>query len=92
MRRGHFASACAFALCLAACGGSNASSPAPSSASGAAPSASASPAAPGPTLARGDRAPDFNLQGSDGKMHALADSVGKQAVVIAWFPEAFTEG
>ncbi len=45
-----------------------------------------------PALGRGDRAPDFNLQGSDGKMHALADSAGKQAVVIAWFPKAFTGG
>jgi peroxiredoxin Q/BCP len=40
----------------------------------------------------GDPAPDFNLQGSDGQMHHLADYKGKQAVVLAWFPAAFTPG
>lgn len=40
----------------------------------------------------GDPAPDFSLQGSDGKMYSLADFKGKQAVVIAWFPMAFTSG
>jgi thioredoxin-dependent peroxiredoxin len=40
----------------------------------------------------GDQAPDFTLQGSDGKTHSLADYRGKQAVVIAWFPKAFTAG
>jgi peroxiredoxin Q/BCP len=40
----------------------------------------------------GDTAPDFSLTGSDGKMHRLADYRGKQAVVIAWFPKAFTGG
>ena len=40
----------------------------------------------------GDKAPDFKLQGSDGKSHSLADFAGKQAVVIAWFPKAFTGG
>jgi hypothetical protein len=57
--------------------------------------ASAAPAptpATAPTLTRGDPAPDFSLQGSDGKTHALADHKGKQAVVIAWFPKAFTGG
>ena len=39
----------------------------------------------------GDKAPDFKLQGSDGKMHSLADHKG-QAVVLAWFPKAFTGG
>ena len=39
----------------------------------------------------GDKAPDFKLQGSDGKTHALADLKGK-AVVLAWFPKAFTGG
>ena len=43
-------------------------------------------------LAVGDVAPDFKLQGSDGKTHALADFKGKQAVVVAWFPKAFTGG
>ena len=40
----------------------------------------------------GDRAPEFKLKGTDGKMHSLSDYVGKRAIVIAWFPAAFTGG
>jgi peroxiredoxin Q/BCP len=40
----------------------------------------------------GDPAPDFELQGSDGQLHHLGDYKGKQAVVLAWFPAAFTPG
>ncbi|MGH9257071.1 MAG: peroxiredoxin family protein [Vicinamibacterales bacterium] len=40
----------------------------------------------------GDMAPDFTLQGTDGKAHKLSDYRGKQAVVVAWFPRAFTQG
>src|SRR5262245_61705518 len=40
----------------------------------------------------GDDAPDFSLTGSDGKTYKLSDFKGKQAVVIAWFPRAFTGG
>lgn len=40
----------------------------------------------------GDAAPDFKLEGSDGKMHELSEYKGKQAVVLAWFPKAFTGG
>lgn len=40
----------------------------------------------------GDPAPDFSMRGSDGKVHTLADYKGKQAIVIAWFPKAFTSG
>lgn len=43
-------------------------------------------------LATGDPAPAFSLPGSDGMTHALADFVGKRAVVLAWFPKAFTGG
>jgi peroxiredoxin Q/BCP len=43
-------------------------------------------------LGPGDPAPPFSLVGSDGKTHALADHVGKQGVVLAWFPKAFTGG
>jgi thioredoxin-dependent peroxiredoxin len=43
-------------------------------------------------LGPGDDAPPFSLVGSDGKIHALADFKGKQAVVLAWFPKAFTSG
>lgn len=42
-------------------------------------------------LAVGDVAPDFALQGTDGKLHKLSDYRG-QAVVVAWFPRAFTSG
>jgi hypothetical protein len=44
-----------------------------------------------PTLKAGDPAPNFELQGSDGKVHRLADYKGK-TVVLAWFPKAFTGG
>jgi peroxiredoxin Q/BCP len=40
----------------------------------------------------GDPAPAFALAGSDGKNHSLADYKGKSAVVVAWFPKAFTGG
>src|SRR5688500_6942142 len=47
---------------------------------------------PAVTLKVGDQAPDFTLQGSDGKPYPLADYRGKKAVVIAWFLKAFTAG
>ena len=40
----------------------------------------------------GDPAPDFQLQATDGKTYTLADFKGKQAVVLAWFPKAYTRG
>jgi len=40
----------------------------------------------------GEPAPDFRLQASDGATYALSDYRGKQAVVIAWFPKAYTSG
>ena len=40
----------------------------------------------------GDMAPAFSLAGSDGKTYNLADYKGKSAVVLAWFPKAFTTG
>ena len=46
-----------------------------------------------PTVVKvGDMAPDFTMQGSDGKTHKLSEYRGKQAVVVAWFPRAFTQG
>ena len=43
-------------------------------------------------LKAGDAAPAFELRGSDGKVHRLEDQLGKRAVVLAWFPKAFTAG
>jgi len=43
-------------------------------------------------LQPGDRAPDFSLVGSDGRTYRLRDFSGRDAVVIAWFPKAFTGG
>jgi peroxiredoxin Q/BCP len=40
----------------------------------------------------GDPAPDFRLQASDGKTYLLAEFTGKETVVLAWFPKAFTQG
>jgi peroxiredoxin Q/BCP len=40
----------------------------------------------------GDMAPDFSLAASDGKTYKLSDFRGKKAVVVAWFPKAFTAG
>ena len=43
-------------------------------------------------LDTGDVAPDFELPGSDGRIYRLRDFVGLRAVVVAWFPKAFTGG
>ncbi len=43
-------------------------------------------------LRPGDKAPAFSLEGSDGKTYTLDQFKGKSAVVIAWFPKAFTGG
>ena len=40
----------------------------------------------------GDKAPAFELKGSDGKTYTLDQFKGKSAVVVAWFPKAFTGG
>ncbi len=48
--------------------------------------------APSVELKVGDKAPNFKLQGSDGKTYSLSDFAGKKAVVLAWFPAAFTKG
>jgi thioredoxin-dependent peroxiredoxin len=54
--------------------------------------AGAAMVAPAAELAVGDKAPDFKLQASDGKTYKLSDFKGKKAVVLAWFPRAFTQG
>ncbi len=55
-------------------------------------SASGRAQAPAVELKVGDAAPAFSLPGSDGKTHSLSDSKGKKAVILAWFPKAFTGG
>ena len=81
-------------VALAAC---KPSAPAPSAEASTTTTAAASTTAPAPaptkpSLGRGDTAPPFSLQGSDGKVHALSDDTGKDVVVVAWFPKAFTGG
>ena len=51
-----------------------------------------SAAAAAPLLEKGDAAPGVTLKGSDGKTYKLSQFKGKKAVVIAWFPKAFTGG
>ena len=43
-------------------------------------------------LKQGDMAPEFSLPGSDGKTYSLKQFKGKQVVVLAWYPKAFTGG
>lgn len=43
-------------------------------------------------LSPGDPAPDFTLNGSDGRTYRLADYRGEKTVVLAWFAKAFTGG
>jgi thioredoxin-dependent peroxiredoxin len=43
-------------------------------------------------LQPGDVAPEFVLAGSDGLVYRLSDYAGSRAVVLAWFPKAFTGG
>ena len=53
---------------------------------------SSQPAALAADLSVGDTAPPFELPGSDGKTYSLAQFKGEKAVVVAWFPKAFTGG
>lgn len=48
--------------------------------------------APGPPLEAGATAPGWTLPGSDGNSHSLDDLLKEGAVVLAWFPKAFTPG
>jgi len=49
-------------------------------------------APPKTTLKVGDMAPDFTLPSTTGKPVTLSDYRGKSAVVLAFFPAAFTGG
>lgn len=44
------------------------------------------------TLKVGDKAPDFELKGSDGKTYKLSEFKDKSAVIVAWYPKALTGG
>ena len=74
-------------LTLTACKQNDPPAPAATPATSPAPAASATP-----SLVRGAKAPEFSLEGSDGKTHTLAEHAGKEVVVVAWFPKAFTGG
>jgi len=43
-------------------------------------------------LCSGDIAPDFALEASDGRTYTLSQFSGERAVVLSWFPKAFTGG
>jgi cytochrome oxidase Cu insertion factor (SCO1/SenC/PrrC family) len=79
-----------FALCVAAGVGVTAFAAA-ASAQGQPPQQPAPEPQYSANLKVGDMAPEFALQGSDGKVHKLSDYRGK-TVVLAWFPKAFTGG
>ena len=40
----------------------------------------------------GDQAPDFLLKATDGKTYSLSQYRDQQAVVVAWYPMAYTRG
>ncbi|MPY22929.1 redoxin domain-containing protein [Shewanella psychropiezotolerans] len=40
----------------------------------------------------GDTAPNFRLQSTDGNFYQLSDYLGKQTLVLAWYPMANTHG
>jgi peroxiredoxin len=46
----------------------------------------------GAGLKVGDRAPDFNLRDSDGRLVSLAATLAGGPVVLAFYPRAFTSG
>jgi thioredoxin-dependent peroxiredoxin len=50
------------------------------------------PAPPKTHLKVGDSAPDFSVPTTQGKTFKLSDYKGKNGVVVAFFPAAFTGG
>ena len=43
-------------------------------------------------VAVGDDVPQFEMIGSDGKTYSSDQFKGEKAIVIAWYPKAFTGG
>jgi len=52
----------------------------------------AAPVVPAQELNVGDVAPDFTLEGTDGKTYSLSKELKGRWVVLAWFPKAYTGG
>lgn len=52
----------------------------------------AAPAARAQELNVGDVAPDFTLEGTDGKTYSLSKDLKGRWLVLAWFPKAYTGG
>lgn len=52
----------------------------------------AAPAASAQELNVGDAAPDFTLEGTDGKTYSLSKDLKGRWLVLAWFPKAYTGG
>ena len=50
------------------------------------------PAARAQELNVGDQAPDFTLEGTDGKTYTLIKELKGRWLVLAWFPKAYTGG
>jgi len=50
------------------------------------------PAAGAQELNVGDQAPDFTLEGTDGKTYSLSKELKGRWLVLAWFPKAYTGG
>jgi thioredoxin-dependent peroxiredoxin len=50
------------------------------------------PSARAQELSVGDPAPDFTLEGTDGKTYSLGKELKGRWLVLAWFPKAYTGG
>jgi thioredoxin-dependent peroxiredoxin len=50
------------------------------------------PSARAQELSVGDPAPDFTLEGTDGKTYTLSKELKGRWLVLAWFPKAYTGG